>query len=375
MRSLPPSRRRPGDVEWLGGWYTLPHKLYEEGVAVQADVVLWLELPRGTIVNSTVINPLVPLAFEETLFEAMKHPAEGVPRRPARIRVPTQQLADALRDSGVPVVVAPVPELDDVFAELAGPTAPPPALTSYLADGVSPDLVRTFFSAASSLFRAAPWRHVTEQQVLCVDIPELQVKEACLTVIGGAGESRGLLLFRSLDAFMNFGSALPPDPDEMLAPRPSQEANLLSLSFDPKKFLPPEMVAEIRAHRWEVAGAKAYPALLAFDAESVPLQLTERSYRIMTACATAFLAFFARHRDYFEWEGTEVEGGSFTTDDDVAVTITPYDLETLEDSGLLDFEADMPDESVPVRQEVGRNDPCPCGSGKKYKKCHLDAGR
>jgi preprotein translocase subunit SecA len=23
-----------------------------------------------------------------------------------------------------------------------------------------------------------------------------------------------------------------------------------------------------------------------------------------------------------------------------------------------------------VVPEVGRNDPCPCGSGKKYKKCH-----
>jgi len=22
------------------------------------------------------------------------------------------------------------------------------------------------------------------------------------------------------------------------------------------------------------------------------------------------------------------------------------------------------------KQEVGRNDPCPCGSGKKYKRCH-----
>jgi preprotein translocase subunit SecA len=21
-------------------------------------------------------------------------------------------------------------------------------------------------------------------------------------------------------------------------------------------------------------------------------------------------------------------------------------------------------------ENVGRNDPCPCGSGKKYKKCH-----
>jgi preprotein translocase subunit SecA len=32
-----------------------------------------------------------------------------------------------------------------------------------------------------------------------------------------------------------------------------------------------------------------------------------------------------------------------------------------------------PEEPHPVRRaepKVGRNDPCPCGSGKKYKKCH-----
>jgi preprotein translocase subunit SecA len=23
-----------------------------------------------------------------------------------------------------------------------------------------------------------------------------------------------------------------------------------------------------------------------------------------------------------------------------------------------------------VEQKIGRNDPCPCGSGKKYKNCH-----
>jgi preprotein translocase subunit SecA len=26
--------------------------------------------------------------------------------------------------------------------------------------------------------------------------------------------------------------------------------------------------------------------------------------------------------------------------------------------------------TVAVGAKVGRNDPCPCGSGKKYKKCH-----
>jgi preprotein translocase subunit SecA len=25
---------------------------------------------------------------------------------------------------------------------------------------------------------------------------------------------------------------------------------------------------------------------------------------------------------------------------------------------------------IKVIEKVGRNDPCPCGSGKKYKNCH-----
>ena len=25
---------------------------------------------------------------------------------------------------------------------------------------------------------------------------------------------------------------------------------------------------------------------------------------------------------------------------------------------------------IEKKEKVGRNDPCPCGSGKKYKKCH-----
>ena len=36
------------------------------------------------------------------------------------------------------------------------------------------------------------------------------------------------------------------------------------------------------------------------------------------------------------------------------------------------------DESVtkPIRVEkkIGRNEPCPCGSGKKYKECHGKSG-
>jgi preprotein translocase subunit SecA len=33
-------------------------------------------------------------------------------------------------------------------------------------------------------------------------------------------------------------------------------------------------------------------------------------------------------------------------------------------------QAPRPVQPVRVEKKVGRNDPCPCGSGKKYKSCH-----
>ena len=35
--------------------------------------------------------------------------------------------------------------------------------------------------------------------------------------------------------------------------------------------------------------------------------------------------------------------------------------------------SDRPKSNVNPFRDVGRNDPCPCGSGKKYKKCCLAA--
>lgn len=35
-----------------------------------------------------------------------------------------------------------------------------------------------------------------------------------------------------------------------------------------------------------------------------------------------------------------------------------------------DTRAPQKQQPVRVEKQVGRNDPCPCGSGKKYKNCH-----
>ena len=44
-------------------------------------------------------------------------------------------------------------------------------------------------------------------------------------------------------------------------------------------------------------------------------------------------------------------------------------------SGTYDFIEEMMNrpQATPVSKDIGRNDPCPCGSGKKYKNCCMNA--
>jgi len=45
-----------------------------------------------------------------------------------------------------------------------------------------------------------------------------------------------------------------------------------------------------------------------------------------------------------------------------------------QDEALAEANAEQKSQPVRVAQKVGRNDPCPCGSGKKYKQCHGKLG-
>ena len=141
MRSLIPFPWRREESEWVGGRYRAPNKVQEGGVWLEPDVIVWLELPAGVIVGSKVVDPREPVAFADTLKEAMAHPAHGSPRQPARIRMPELELAQALREaigSEIPVSVDPVPEL----AELAATLVPHGPSASYLAGkAISPAVV------------------------------------------------------------------------------------------------------------------------------------------------------------------------------------------------------------------------------------------
>ncbi|MBX9961620.1 MAG: preprotein translocase subunit SecA [Burkholderiales bacterium] len=70
----------------------------------------------------------------------------------------------------------------------------------------------------------------------------------------------------------------------------------------------------------------------------------------------------------------------FRTEQELQKAEEPVHLENVryqhadQDEALAEANADQKTQPVRAARKVGRNDPCPCGSGKKYKQCHGKLG-
>jgi len=363
------SRKTAAGCEWVGGRVLSPFYVTEDD-PFRPEMILWLEMPEELILYGTMIDPAGPaVSLSEALAEAMESPLVGPPRRPSRIRVADRRLAAEIAGAarGIEIVVAPTPEIDGVLQGMAESFSDEEGEElSYFEGGrVSPESVEGLFGAAGVLFRVTPWTVAADMQVLRLDIPQLGVEGACVSIIGALGESVGLLIFPSFVAHERFLEAAESfDASRGLI---DMGTPILSLNFERGADLPAGMRREVARHGWPVAGPDAYPWVQNRDRDGVLGPLTERDVLIVSACANSLAAFFGKHRRLFESDEFEPVCESWFDRDGLEVRFTvPYEAGAL-------FEGNAPDGSGPLsgtgKTKVGRNAPCPCGSGKKYKKC------
>jgi hypothetical protein len=401
-KSSSPGTRRTssgGPCEWVGGKILTPFYVTEDG-PYRPEMILWLELPEGPIVFTSLLDPKQrPPTFGGTLLQAMKSPMAGPPRKPDRVRVADADLAAEVRMvlPGIPVEIAPTPELEEVIKAISRfsegeldevsekiPNTQRGERMSYLENGrVPPDAVEDLFRSAGILYRLAPWKVMDDRHTVRVDIPEYGVHGACMSVIGTLGQSLGFLLFPSLRAFESFL--------EMAERKPSPRkpidlgTTVLALDFEKGSELPGIMHKEALRNGWPVENPDAYPVVTHRDRDGVPRPLTEKDVRIMSHCAVSFSSFFLKHdRIFKETRSIEPVCESWAGNDGVEVRFTaPYEASNefaINDAAVRRSEhprhSFVPESDPSLSHtgpRVGRNDPCPCGSGKKYKRCCLTA--
>jgi hypothetical protein len=274
-------------LEWVGGIVKVPAYVWDDDEPYRPDVLFWVE-EGGSVLGSTLAKPgeLLPCAAEN-LQRTIAQPMVGHPHAPTRVRVASRDLADLLATAfpELHVVCAATPEIDALVTLMRERfDADAADEQSYLAAGTEVAAMSAFFSAAASLFRAQPWHNVpSDQSLLSVTIAQLGLHDAVLSVIGRLGESVGVVLFANtadFEAYLAAGASLEQGETPMLPPH-------LALNFERGAELATHLRKEIARHRWEVAGADAYPWLMAMDEDLVARPPTARELTIGEAVAWA----------------------------------------------------------------------------------------
>ncbi len=287
-------------TEWVGGTVKLPVFVTGESEGpYRPEAVLWM-LPDGPVLGMAMLKPDASMVTViEHFHETTKQPMLGRPHMPMRVRVASPELATELRralGSQADVVCAPTPEIDrfalGLHEQLRAEN--PPEKDTYFSEGLTKEMIASFFRSSARLFRVAPWKIVPDDSaVLSITIASLNVHRAALSIVGALGESLGFLLFPDHDAFELFLDAANVDDDHAAA---SMLPSFLALNFERGAEIAPDLRKEVRSNGWEVAGAKAYPSLVAIDEKLVHRPPTPRELAIADAICFAVAELIEKDR-------------------------------------------------------------------------------
>ena len=254
FRALPPLTRET----WEGGLVRLP--MWIEHRAAKTVFrpwgAAWVSHSTGRVKMKVEAGPEMhgPELVLESLVEFAQQEKKVLGGRAGRLLVADAAVQDYLQqavgDAGVSIELVPsLDGVDDVLRHLmehAAPDEPPSALDG---SGVTVDVLRSFADAAATFYRAAPWRHLSDEDVIRIDAPKPPRGYAFAVVLGNAGHTFGLG-FHASQAAHEAMRLMPPE-DRVIDAR--------SVIFDSGDGIP---LADHDA--WEqndlpLAGPSAYP--------------------------------------------------------------------------------------------------------------------
>jgi tetratricopeptide (TPR) repeat protein len=252
--------RRSADT-WQGGLIRMPVWVDEPGgTARRPWGAMWVSLETGLVNGKLEAEGTPPdwtLALEAMLELGLKF----AQTRPARIEVADQELGDrivgALGDRELAVAVSrDIPAARAMASRMGTDFNGRPSIPGALdARGVTVERMRAFAAAAREFYKAAPWRHLSDEDLIQVEEPAVAKGLGHVTVLGAAGQTFGLGFFGSRKDFEAVLEG--EDPGPLLGRRGTWH-----VSYGPPWDMPFSDHDLWEDHGLPVAGEAAYPVAL-----------------------------------------------------------------------------------------------------------------
>jgi len=265
LKHLP---QRAGDT-WQGGFIRLPAWITEgRDRPSRAMTTMWGSLQTDTVGTGKGVYPRDKTTFAMAvgaLVDFASGPCAGY--RPGRLEVNDPALAEhlsgLLAEADIRVehrqrLLMVERHVQDMTRSIFKGTPVPPGYLE--GKGVTPERVRAFAGAAESFYEAAPWQHLSNDDLVEIESPRADAAFRFAVVLGAGGEEYGLGFYRSQDQYWNSRDL--EDPIGALL----AGGGVWSLTFDDVTSIPfPD------ADLWEdndlpVAGDDAYPVAMRFEA-------------------------------------------------------------------------------------------------------------
>jgi tetratricopeptide (TPR) repeat protein len=335
FRRLP---RRSNDV-WQGGVVRARTWIEEPDGSVRRPwAAVWVSLSTG------MMN--VQLAEDE----GADHPGLALQvladlglkftlSRPAGLEVADgalgTQLAEALADPQLQVSVRrDLPAVDRVHREMSESMSDAPALPEALdAPGVTVERMRAFAEAARAFYEAAPWEHLSDEDLIHVEAPAVASGLRYCTVLGAAGQAFGLGFFSSPREFDVLQETL--DPRVRLS-----RAGKWSVLYGPIDEMPFGDADLWDDHRLPVAAPSAHPVAMWFGPGGEYRRPRARELADLSAILLALARSSETEIDRGRWSH-EVPGhdGPVTVTLAIPELLVPLDAPSPRRSGLSDERA------------------------------------
>jgi tetratricopeptide (TPR) repeat protein len=303
---------------WQGGIVRMPMWIDSPsgGNPFRPWGAVWVTKPDGLVGTELAQSSETPgadLAVTALIELALRY-QDRLMGRPGRLEVVDAELGAAvvaaLGDPAVAVDV--VPELTEVrhvlraLAEHQQAGTPIPDLLS--AAGVTVEDVRQFAAAAERFYRAEPWQHLTNDDPMTVDLPGLDKRARCATVMGNAGLQYGIAFHASQK-----------DADAMYGGRGVLDVRKAywSITFSRADEMPITDLELWEDYRLPLAGDEAYPVPMGYGPGDVFSRPSRKLLRNFTAVLAALAHSSEQEFDTGRW-AKHVEAGT----DQAEVTLT-----------------------------------------------------
>lgn len=249
-----------GDIVQMRGWVT-----GEAGGPYRPCMAMWVSVRQEIVKCGDLARPQncnLAMAVDALFHFALESEFGGY--RSGQIEVRDAALAERLSgllvDTGIDVrFVEALPALDRVQDEMEASFAgPKPKLPRLLdARGVTIDVLRDFAVVAADYYRAAPWRFLTDADLIHIEQPKPPAGMSECVVLGAAGETFGLAFYASRDSVFLHGSAGSSGGERRAFP-----VDLWHVTYGPIIDLPFEDGELFEDHGLPIASHDAYPLVM-----------------------------------------------------------------------------------------------------------------